>query len=163
MKSMDPLLGLAVIAFALSLVAEWRRHKYNYDFLTFAGGEERIPRTMRFYYGAISGSNPPKHLQVFGGLLLMLGLGLKLWTFQVLGRLWSMRCIFLPGIAAVYRGPYRFMKNPEYLARTCEVLGLALIAGAYCSAALGVIFSIVMVSHIVEVEQQQLRELSGPQ
>jgi methyltransferase len=84
--------------------------------------------------GAVLGPAPPP--------LLGLGLGvfglaktLKAWAIASLGPRWSFRVLVPPGEPPVVRGPYRFMRHPNYLAVCGEMAGMALIVGAVATGA----------------------------
>ena len=69
---------------------------------------------------------------------------LRGWVLLSLGRFWTTRVITLPGAPLVRRGPYRFMRHPNYLLVTAEIALLPLVFGAWqlalafslCNAAL---------------------------
>ena len=66
--------------------------------------------------------------------------GLRLWTMLSLGRYWTARIIVVPHAPLVRRGPYRFMRHPNYLVVVLEIALLPLALGSW-PLALG--FSIV--------------------
>jgi len=65
---------------------------------------------------------------------------LRYWAVRSLGPHWNVRVIVVPGAAAVTRGPYRFLRHPNYLAVVIEGFAVPLIHGAWCTA---VAFSLV--------------------
>jgi methyltransferase len=64
---------------------------------------------------------------------------LRYWSIATLGSRWNTRIIVFPGMAPVVRGPYRFMRHPNYLAVIVEVACVPLIHGCWLTA---VVFSI---------------------
>ena len=56
---------------------------------------------------------------------------LRLWVLASLGRFWTTRIITLPGAPLVRRGPYRFVKHPNYLVVAGEIAVLPLAFGAW--------------------------------
>lgn len=56
--------------------------------------------------------------------------GLRLWTMASLGRFWTTRILSLPGTPLVRRGPYRWIRHPNYLVVIAEVALLPLAFGA---------------------------------
>ncbi|HVZ54057.1 MAG TPA: isoprenylcysteine carboxylmethyltransferase family protein [Pseudolabrys sp.] len=66
----------------------------------------------------------PHWLAVF--VLLQAG---RVWVIASLGRRWTTRVIVLPGRAAVARGPYRFLKHPNYLIVALEIAVVPLALG----------------------------------
>ena len=84
--------------------------------------------------GAWRGPSPP--------LALVVGLGvfgvakaLKGWAISSLGPRWSFRVLVPPGEPPIARGPYRLMRHPNYLAVCGEIVGAALMVGAFASGA----------------------------
>jgi methyltransferase len=60
--------------------------------------------------------------------------GLRWWVVATLGARWSTRIVVLPGSEPVTRGPFRFLRHPNYLAVMLEALAVPLIHGAWLSA-----------------------------
>jgi methyltransferase len=69
-------------------------------------------------------------------LFAMLQLG-RAWVILTLGGRWTTRIIVVPGEALVRRGPYRWLRHPNYLIVAAEMavvplaLGLAVYAAAF--------------------------------
>lgn len=71
--------------------------------------------------------NLPIHL---GWLVVFIVLqGLRLWVLATLGPRWTTRIIVLPQADLVARGPYRFVKHPNYLVVIGEIAVLPLVFG----------------------------------
>lgn len=60
--------------------------------------------------------------------------GLRAWMLATLGRRWTVRVVVLPGERPVNRGPYRFLRHPNYLVLTLELLLVPLWLGAWRTA-----------------------------
>jgi methyltransferase len=56
--------------------------------------------------------------------------GLRVWTLATLGRRWTTRIIVIPGAPLVAKGPYRFIRHPNYLVVVGEIACLPLALGA---------------------------------
>ena len=56
--------------------------------------------------------------------------GLRLWTMASLGRFWTTRILTLPEAPLVRRGPYRWVRHPNYLVVIAEIALLPLALGA---------------------------------
>lgn len=72
-----------------------------------------------------------------GGVALagaLLAQGLRYWALTTLGDRWNVRIIVVPGAEPVTRGPYRFLRHPNYLAVILEMACVPLIHGAWLSA-----------------------------
>ena len=53
----------------------------------------------------------------------------RIWVITSLGRFWTTRIITLPGAPLVRRGPYRFLRHPNYLVVAGEIATLPLVFG----------------------------------
>lgn len=64
----------------------------------------------------------------------------RFWSLSSLGRFWNTRIIILPNAEVVTKGPYRFIRHPNYVIVAIEILTLPLLFQAYFTA---ILFSIV--------------------
>ena len=62
------------------------------------------------------------------------GTALRLSVLASLGPAWTARALVPADLQVIDRGPYRFIRHPNYLALGLEFAGLPLIGGAYYSA-----------------------------
>ncbi|MFZ0694198.1 MAG: isoprenylcysteine carboxylmethyltransferase family protein [Alphaproteobacteria bacterium] len=67
-------------------------------------------------------------------------LAVRIWVMASLGRYWCTRIVTLPGAPLVKRGPYRFIRHPNYVVVVAEIAVAPLIMGAWKIA---VVFSIL--------------------
>ncbi len=64
----------------------------------------------------------------------------RIWVIASLGRRWTTRVLVLPGLKLLARGPYRYLKHPNYFIVALEIavvplaLGLPLFALAFTIA-----------------------------
>jgi methyltransferase len=87
--------------------------------------------------GALTGPAPPPALAA-GILVFGLAKALKAWAISTLGTRWSFRVLVPPGEPPIATGPYRWLHHPNYVAVAGELLGAALIVGAFVTGALAV-------------------------
>ncbi|HWQ62087.1 MAG TPA: isoprenylcysteine carboxylmethyltransferase family protein [Negativicutes bacterium] len=59
---------------------------------------------------------------------------LRYWCIATLGRRWNTRIIVLPGAPRISRGPYRYLRHPNYLAVTVEIISGPLVFGAWLTS-----------------------------
>ncbi|HEV7178398.1 MAG TPA: isoprenylcysteine carboxylmethyltransferase family protein [Candidatus Baltobacteraceae bacterium] len=59
---------------------------------------------------------------------------LRVWVLTALGPFWTTRIITLPDAPLVRRGPYRFMRHPNYAIVIAEIAVLPLAFGAWVIA-----------------------------
>lgn len=59
---------------------------------------------------------------------------LRWWCIIILGPRWNTRIIVVPGLPLVARGPYRWMRHPNYVAVVLEGIALPLVHTAWITA-----------------------------
>lgn len=59
---------------------------------------------------------------------------LRIWSIRSLGGSWNVRAVVPRDVRPVEKGPYRFIRHPNYLAVILEFAAIPLIAGARLSA-----------------------------
>ena len=62
----------------------------------------------------------------------------------------------------VRRGPYRFLRHPNYVAVAIELLAAALFFGAWWSAVVFSALNLTALAVRIPVEERALTEASGP-
>ncbi|MBX7197940.1 MAG: hypothetical protein K1X51_01030 [Rhodospirillaceae bacterium] len=78
----------------------------------------------------------PPGMNPAGIALYLLVQPLRAWVIASLGRYWTTRIISLPSAPLVRRGPYRFLKHPNYAVVVLEIALLPLALGAWPVAVL---------------------------
>jgi methyltransferase len=86
---------------------------------------------------------------------------LRYWAIASLGRHWNVRVIVVPGADVVTRGPYRYLRHPNYLAVVVEGLAVPLIHGAWLTAAAFTVLNAVLLSVRIRCEEQALGRCRG--
>jgi methyltransferase len=64
----------------------------------------------------------------------------RIWVLMTLGRYFTTRIITLPKAPLVRRGPYRFVRHPNYLVVVSEILVLPLVFG---EVSVAIVFSVL--------------------
>ncbi|MBO8164398.1 MAG: hypothetical protein H0Z34_11860 [Brevibacillus sp.] len=86
----------------------------------------------------------------------------RYWCISSLGKLWNTRIMILPGSDLVRRGPYRFLRHPNYLIVGVELLTLPLVFSAYLTA---LVFSLANLWLLLKVripaEERGVAQLEG--
>src|SRR6185437_5221404 len=82
--------------------------------------------------------------------------GLRVWVIASLGRFWTTRIVTLPGAPLVRRGPYRFVRHPNYLVVAGEILVLPLVFGAWRIALVFTLLNLAILAWRIRVEEQAL-------
>lgn len=105
--------------------------------------------------GALTGPAPPA---VLGAGLVVFGLakGLKAWAIASLGVRWTFRVLVPPGDPLVTRGPYRFLRHPNYVAVAGEFLGVALTVWAPLMGTMALVVFGLLLRRRIAVEDRAL-------
>jgi len=94
---------------------------------------------------------PPPLVAGLGWAAALSGVALRLSVLVSLRGSWNVHAVVPSNLRVVDRGPYRFIRHPNYLALGLEFLGLPLIGGAYLSAlGLGLANAALLRQRIVE-------------
>src|SRR5450830_403068 len=93
----------------------------------------------------------PLWLAVF--ILLQAG---RLWVIASLGRRWTTRVIVLPGVAPVARGPYRWLRHPNYLIVVLEIAVVPLALGLPLFALVFSLANAALLAYRIRVENHAL-------
>ena len=84
----------------------------------------------------------------------------RLWVLATLGERWTTRIIVLPAESLVRRGPYRWLRHPNYVVVAGEIVALPLAFGLYPYAlAFSVLNAAVLYLRIRAEEQALARAL----
>ena len=82
--------------------------------------------------------------------------GGRLWIIASLGRRWTTRIIVPPGEPRITRGPYRFVKHPNYAIVIAEIAVAPLIFGAWGVALSFSVLNLALISHRIRQENAAL-------
>ncbi|CCK63271.1 isoprenylcysteine carboxyl methyltransferase family protein [Mycobacterium canetti] len=82
--------------------------------------------------------------------------GLRCWCVKSLGKRWNTRVIVLPHAALVRRGPYRWMRHPNYVAVVAEGFALPLVHTAWLTALVFTLANAILLTVRLRVENSVL-------
>jgi len=74
---------------------------------------------------------------------------------------WTVRAFVPADQAVIERGPYRFIRHPNYLALGLEFAGLPLIGGAYWSAVGLSVLNAALLAGRIQAEERLLDAIPG--
>jgi len=142
----------------------------NSRLLLARGGREFYPETFKelvllhtLFFAALLAESfpwrvPLDRLTLFSLAALALLMALRYWCILTLGVFWNARILVLPGAKAVRRGPYRFLRHPNYLAVTLEFAVLPLLMRAPLTLIVFSLANLVILRRRIRFEEQALRE-----
>lgn len=85
---------------------------------------------------------------------------MRFWVISSLGKYWNTKILVLPNVNVIRKGPYRFIKHPNYVVVTLELIVVPLLFGAYFTAILFTILNLLMLSVRIPAEEKALNELT---
>lgn len=85
---------------------------------------------------------------------------LRYWCIVSLGEYWNTRIILIPGAKARRRGPYRFLRHPNYLAVTLEFAVIPLLMRAPLTLIVFSLANLIVLRQRIRLEEEALREFT---
>ncbi|MCB1165732.1 MAG: hypothetical protein KDK37_03595 [Leptospiraceae bacterium] len=79
---------------------------------------------------------------------------MRLWTLYSLGRYWNTKVIVIPGMKPVKRGPYRWLRHPNYLVVVAELLFIPLLFGCYFTCIFFSLLNLVVLARRIRIEEK---------
>ena len=85
----------------------------------------------------------------------------RIWVLHSLGRRWTTRIVVVPGETLVARGPYRFVRHPNYTVVVAEIALLPLVFGLWQVALVFSLLNAAILAVRIRAENDALRSLRG--
>lgn len=92
-------------------------------------------------------------------ILFLATQAVRIWCLVSLGRFWNTKIIILPGAKLVSKGPYRFIKHPNYWIVGIELFIIPLLFHAYITALLFPILHLLLLRIRIPEEERALSAL----
>ncbi|HUL50793.1 MAG TPA: methyltransferase [Gemmatimonadales bacterium] len=119
-----------------------------------------VPYVMGARYGSLAALGWPRFLMAAPFFLLGAALyGWCVWDFATLGR--GTPAPIDPPRELVAHGPYRYVRNPMYLAVLCVILAWVVLAPSRPVALYGLVVALAMHTFVLLVEEPQLQRRFG--
>ena len=93
---------------------------------------------------------------VFATLFLMVQLG-RVWAITSLGKYWNTKIIVMPKAPVVLKGPYKYIKHPNYTIVTLEFLLIPFLFQAYLTLIVFSLLNMWMLSVRIVKEEEALK------
>lgn len=84
----------------------------------------------------------------------------RVWCIHSLGRFWNTKVIVLPGVALIKKGPYKYVKHPNYIIVAIELFLIPLLFKAYLTAFLFPVFHLILLKLRIPSEEKALAKAS---
>jgi methyltransferase len=83
---------------------------------------------------------------------------LRIWVLVTLGPYWTTRIITVPNAPLVRRGPYRFLRHPNYVIVVGEILAFPLVYGEFAVALVFSVLNTAMLWWRIREEEKGLKD-----
>ena len=81
---------------------------------------------------------------------------LKFWVISSLGKFWNTKILRIPSAILINKGPYRFVKHPNYIIVVSELLVIPLTFQLYYTAAIFTLLNAIMLFVRIREENRVL-------
>lgn len=153
-----------LLAVALQRLAELAYARRNTEALLARGGREvgaeHYPVLVLLHaawlvtLAAWTAPTPPVNWMLIGAFALLQGA--RVWVLASLGPYWTTRIITLDEAPLSARGPYRFLRHPNYMVVALEIPLLALVLDLPVPAAIFGILNLILLAVRIRVENAAL-------
>lgn len=163
------LYGVLVVLVGFERVAELvvslRNAKWSFAQGGVESGQGHYPFMVVLHTGLLAGclveaivADRP-FIPALGWIMLAVVLasqGLRWWCIATLGRQWNTRVIVVPGLQLVAKGPYQWMRHPNYVAVVAEGIALPLVHTSWITAAVFTVLNIPLLAVRIRTEEAAL-------
>ena len=87
-------------------------------------------------------------------VLFIIVLSFKFWALSSLGKYWNTKIYRVPGVYPVKRGPYKFLRHPNYMEVVCEIAIIPLVFHLYYTAIIFTLLNAAMLYVRIGVENK---------
>ncbi len=95
------------------------------------------------------------------GVILVLSQFLRWYSILSLGRFWSIDIYAMKEHPIIEKGPYNYIRHPNYLAVICEFLFLPLLLGCFWTLVGGAVLNFFILKRRIYLEESSLVEQSS--
>ncbi|RLL48243.1 hypothetical protein D8M04_02925 [Oceanobacillus piezotolerans] len=104
-------------------------------------------------------SNAIEFHNVLFAIFILLQLA-RVWCIQTLGRFWNTKIIVLPNVSLIKKGPYKYMKHPNYVIVGLELMTIPLLFNAYWTAVIFPVLHLILLKIRIPAEDTALKKVS---
>ena len=94
-------------------------------------------------------------------VIFLIAQAARIWCLASLGKFWNTKIIILPGATVVQKGPYKWVRHPNYIIVATELLVLPLLFSAYLTAIVFSLLNVWMLSVRIPTEEKALKEATN--
>ncbi|MTD15810.1 hypothetical protein GIS00_17890 [Nakamurella sp. YIM 132087] len=94
--------------------------------------------------------------------VVVLSQALRWWCIGTLGKRWTTTVVVIPGLPPIRRGPYRYLRHPNYVAVVAEGAALPLVYNAWVTATVFTVCNAGLLIVRIRTENAALRAAYPP-
>lgn len=98
----------------------------------------------------------PQWLTIAAALGVLGASALRVWAIHSLGQHWNVRVVNSTALGVIQRGPYQYIRHPNYVAVFAELALLPLVQGAWISFAVGTTLHLWVLYRRIGHEEEML-------
>jgi methyltransferase len=95
------------------------------------------------------------------GVLFIGAQVLRYWAIGSLGVYWNTKILVAPNHKLITRGPYKYIRHPNYIAVITEIMVIPLIFSCYLTAAVFSLINLILLRRRIKVEEGALGKASA--
>jgi methyltransferase len=160
-----------ITAIIVQRLTELRVAKRNLEFALSNGGKEYAPEHYKYIVllhvswivfmlleGILRGSSLSSLWWLWLGIFVLAQIG-RYWAITSLGKYWNTRIIIIPNGNLVAKGPYKYMKHPNYIIVALELFVAPMIFGCWVTAVISSLVNAGLLLGIrIPAEERALEE-----
>lgn len=85
---------------------------------------------------------------------------MRIWAISSLGKFWNTKILVLANAKVVRKGPYRFLRHPNYFVVAIELIVIPMLFNAVYTALLFTLLNVIMLMVRIPAEEKALRTLT---
>ncbi len=85
---------------------------------------------------------------------------LRYWAIKTLGVYWNTKILVVPKHSLVTKGPYKYLRHPNYMAVIAEIAVIPLIFSCYLTSAVFSLINLILLRRRIEIEEDALKKAS---
>jgi methyltransferase len=160
-----------VLAIIIQRLLELGIARRNLKFALANGGKEYAPEHYKWIVllhvswivfmlleGILRGSSLSNLWWLWFGIFMLAQIG-RYWAITSLGKYWNTRIIIFPGGNLVAKGPYKYLKHPNYMVVALELFVAPMIFGCWITAIVASLVNAgLLLSVRIPAEERALEE-----
>ncbi|MFS0672631.1 isoprenylcysteine carboxyl methyltransferase family protein [Ornithinibacillus sp. 179-J 7C1 HS] len=80
----------------------------------------------------------------------------RFWCIHSLGRFWNTKIIVMPRVALIKKGPYKYVKHPNYIIVAVELFVIPMLFNAYLTAIVFPLLHLLLLRIRIPLEEKAL-------